>query len=72
MGECPRCGSKAPHLHPAMQFEGEVEICTHDFHLQKTPQNTPQYRAGVLKKRAEMNERDPTGQGGQPAESESK
>ena len=33
---CPRCNSPAPHLHPAMQYEGEVQVCTHQFHL---PQN---------------------------------
>lgn len=36
---CPRCDSPAPHLHPAMQAEGEVELCTHDFHMAITNQN---------------------------------
>ena len=49
---CPRCDSPAPHLHPAVQFEGEVETCTHDFHLMLTPQNTPEYIKGVLAKRS--------------------
>lgn len=49
---CPHCDSPHPHLHPAMQCEGEVEICTHDFHLKPTPQNTPEYIEGVLAKRA--------------------
>lgn len=25
--KCPTCGSPKPHLHPAMQFEGEVRPC---------------------------------------------
>ena len=29
---CPRCDSPSPELHPAMQHEGEVEGCTHEFH----------------------------------------
>lgn len=38
---CPRCDSPAPHLHPAMQFEGEVQPCEHPWHLQRTNQNPP-------------------------------
>jgi len=38
---CPRCNSPEPHLHPAMQFEGEVQTCLHEYHLTPTPQNTP-------------------------------
>jgi hypothetical protein len=37
--KCPRCDSPAPHLHPAMQFEGEVQPCTHPYHQQRTPEN---------------------------------
>jgi hypothetical protein len=48
---CPACKSDQPHLHPAVQSEGEVELCTHDFHLTPTPQNRPQYIAEVLQKR---------------------
>lgn len=38
-GRCPRCDSPAPHLHPAVQHEGEVQECTHEFHKQPTSQN---------------------------------
>ena len=51
MDKCPRCDSPAPHLHPAMQFEGEVETCTHDFHLTPTPQNKLEYIQRVREKR---------------------
>lgn len=30
--QCPRCDSPAPHLHPAVQSEGEVQPCPHPFH----------------------------------------
>lgn len=50
---CPRCNAPHPHLHPAMQFEGEVETCTHDYHLTPTPENRPEYIALVRAKRAE-------------------
>lgn len=33
--KCPRCGSPDPARHPAMQFEGEVQICSHEFHNKK-------------------------------------
>lgn len=49
--KCPRCKSPAPHLHPAVQFEGEVEVCSHEFHLTPTPQNLPGYIAKVEDKR---------------------
>jgi hypothetical protein len=39
-------------MHPAVQFEGEVEVCIDDFHLRATPQNSQAYIAGVLLKRA--------------------
>jgi len=47
---CSSCDSPAPHLHPAMQFEGEVEVCADDFHLAETPQNTSQYIEAVREK----------------------
>lgn len=37
--KCPRCGSPAPHLHPAVQCEGEVQKCDSEFHLRRTPEN---------------------------------
>lgn len=53
-GRCPRCDCRAPHLHPAMQYGGEVELCTHDYHLTPSPQNRPEYIQAVLAKRARL------------------
>lgn len=53
MTNCPTCQSTHPHLHPAVQFEGEVETCSDAFHLTPTPQNTAAYIAGVRQKRKE-------------------
>lgn len=39
---CPTCDSTAPHLHPAVQNEGEVQPCRDAFHERVTPQNTPE------------------------------
>jgi len=39
---CPRCHSPQPHLHPAVQHEGEVQPCAHEFHQRVTPENTPE------------------------------
>jgi hypothetical protein len=58
MKKCPRCTSSAPHMHPAMQSGGEVEICPHDFHLTPTNQNRPEYIARVLEKRAAVSSGD--------------
>jgi hypothetical protein len=44
---CPKCDSPEPHLHPAIQFEGEVIPCVHEFHLRETPQNTPEKIANL-------------------------
>lgn len=45
--KCPRCSSPAPHLHPAVQHEGEVQPCDHAFHKRITPQN-PMGRNGSI------------------------
>lgn len=50
--KCPKCDSPAPHLHPAVSVEGEVELCVDDFHLSQTASNKPNYIAAVLDKRA--------------------
>lgn len=51
MNRCKTCNSTAPHMHPAVQHEGEVEICPDAFHLQPTAQNTPEYIINVQRKR---------------------
>jgi hypothetical protein len=38
--KCPTCDSPAPELHPAVQCEGEVQICRDSFHAEITPSNT--------------------------------
>lgn len=30
--KCPRCGSPDPARHPAVQYEGEVQVCQHPYH----------------------------------------
>ena len=37
--KCPTCGSPKPHLHPAVQVDGEVHVCRDEFHAQHTPEN---------------------------------
>jgi len=51
---CKTCGSRQPHLHPAVQVEGEVEVCADEFHLAPTPQNLPAYVELVLAKRSKQ------------------
>jgi hypothetical protein len=51
MQTCKTCGSKAPHLHPAVQVDGEVEVCGDSFHLTITPQNTLRFIFEVERKR---------------------
>jgi len=41
--KCAACGSTEPHLHPATQHGGEVEICGNEFHLAETPQNKSEW-----------------------------
>lgn len=48
---CPRCNSSAPHMHPATAFEGEVIICSHDYHLTPTPQNSARHMQMVRERR---------------------
>lgn len=48
---CPRCGSPSPERHPAVQCEGEVELCTDDFHMRPTAMNRPEYIAAIRAKR---------------------
>lgn len=40
-------------MHPAVQYGGEVELCTDEFHLRPTNQNTPDRIASVNAKRRE-------------------
>jgi len=47
MKRCPKCNSPAPHLHPAVQYGGEVQPCRDDYHRQATAENTPEKIADV-------------------------
>lgn len=53
MSKCPTCASPQPHLHPAVQHGGEVELCTDEFHLTPTNQNTADRISSVNVKRRE-------------------
>jgi hypothetical protein len=33
MEKCPTCSSPDPARHPAVQFEGEVQLCENDWHV---------------------------------------
>jgi len=57
MSKCPTCGSPYPQCHPALQFEGEIEICVDDFHLADTPEARP-YHSLVLDKRHNIEVKD--------------
>ncbi len=48
MNKCSTCASPSPHLHPAVQHEGEVCICWDAFHKTVTPENTPERIARVF------------------------
>lgn len=54
MPRCPTCDSPAPHLHPSVQHEGEVETCPDAFHLRETNQNQPEWIELVRKRRIEL------------------
>lgn len=47
MKKCPRCESPSPSRHPAIAFEGEVEVCTHPYHA---PGATADVREDALRK----------------------
>jgi hypothetical protein len=40
MKNCPRCDSPKPSRHPALAFEGEIEVCTHPYHSPEATDDT--------------------------------
>ncbi len=50
--KCPTCQSPSPILHPAMQSEGEVELCHDAWHLRVTSENAEAKVRGTI---AELN-----------------
>jgi hypothetical protein len=56
--KCQTCDSPAPHLRPAVQHGGEVQVCRDRFHSKITPQNTPERIAAAAAVR--WNDRRPS------------
>lgn len=51
---CPTCDSPSPERHPAMAWEGEVELCTDDYHLIRTNMVRESVVAEIMAKRAAL------------------
>jgi len=52
--KCPTCKSPKPEHHPAVQFEGEVEVCIDPYHLIPTNCNRSEYIQAVHDKIARL------------------